>query len=229
MSGLIISGQTSRAAFATASKAFAQAGYNVAEAKLTESALRVEALCNKTQSSYTFGLLVNQPSPGASAGSFNTEQKLNLQDGFVATSIGIFLAVPSSATDATFKLLSNPDKAIMTGTGTAAAGYGLYNGNLSISIDNTTLVPYWDLSRHLLIGYPNNTVTSTAGTSGSYFDGNVSGFAPVQPGIVLAGQKNLQLKINMPTAFAEVETYQRIVVVLRGHLAQNVGINKRFA
>src|SRR6187431_2796138 len=71
--------------------------------KLTQSFLRLEVALVAGATNFQFNVLVNQAGAG---GIFNTEQRLNLQDTFVPAQIGFYAALPSSATDTTFKLNS---------------------------------------------------------------------------------------------------------------------------
>ena len=49
-----------------------------------------------------------------------------------------------------------------------------------------------------------------------------SAFYPVEPAWVLVGSKQNSLQVQLPQAMAAVETNSRAVLILRGHLAQNV-------
>jgi hypothetical protein len=221
------SGQSVRSNYEIAKATLAQAGISAKTAKLTQHTLRLEALLTTSATQYQFGVLVNQQSPGASGSSFNTEVKLNLQDSFFVHEIGVFIANPSSATATGFRLLTYPDSLVFTTSGVPAATQALYNGNISLSVDNDTIVPNWDLIRHNNIPNPNSYAVASGQnppmTSG--FDGTTQGLAPVEPMWILNGKQNINLRLNLQSALAAAETNQRVVVLLRGHLAQNVGIN----
>jgi hypothetical protein len=53
-------------------------------------------------------------------------------------------------------------------------------------------------------------------------DGGTSGFYPIEPGWVLVGSKQNTLQVQLASAMAAVETNSRAILILRGHLAQNV-------
>lgn len=230
MAGFFVSGSNSRASYRVATQALERAGLSAQRAKLTQSYLRFEALMSTSVTQYNLAVLVNQASTGASGSSFPTENKLNLQDSFIASEIGVFIGKPSSASDATYKLFSYPDPG--TFTTSATASYTLYNGFFKLTVDNSNVAPYWDLNRHLKIPTTNYSAPATASTGQvnmiTEFDGNTQGFAPVQPCWIFNGKQNIQASINLPTAVSTVETYQRVIVILRGHLAQNVGINMQY-
>lgn len=238
MPGYTKTSQSVRQNYEVAKATLMRAGIDANATKLTQHTLRVEALLTTTQSSYQFAVLVNQSSPGAtSSGSFNTENKLNLQDAFFCHEIGMYIAKTSSATDSTFRLFSYPDAGTFSTAATQA--YGIYNGNLSLSVDNNQIVPFWDCQRHLNIPNPNYSAPATASVGQvnmiSAQDGTTQGFSPVEPMIIFNGTQNIALKLNLPNALTAVETsggssVQRVVLLLRGHLAQNVGINlKQFS
>lgn len=185
-----------------------QPGFDIAAYKLTQSFLRLEQPITNNKAQYTFQVLTNQGNPT------NTEQRLNLQDSFVIAHVGVFVALPSSATDATYRLQTFPDPLIFT-TGAAALGV-LYNGYLNISVNNNVLVPSWDIYRHYCV---NQTQSSVAQLNQNA--GGEDSFYAMEPNIILVGSKNNVLTINLPAAIATVDANSRIVLFLRGILAQN--------
>lgn len=240
MPGYTKTSQSVRQNYEVAKATLMRAGIDANATKLTQHTLRVEALLSTTQSSYQFAVLVNQSSPGAtSSGSFNTENKLNLQDAFFCHEIGMYIAKTASATDSTFRLFTYPDAGTFSSSNVATQAYGIYNGNLSLSVDNNQIVPFWDCQRHLNIPNPNYSVPPTTTPAQisqiAAQDGTTQGLSPVEPMIIFNGTQNIALKLNLPNALTAVETsggssVQRVVLLLRGHLAQNVGINlKQFS
>jgi len=221
-----ISGSNSRANYKIAKEVVTRAGLSPEAAKLTDSYVRFEALINTTSSAYQFGVLVNQPSPGAATGTFNTEVKLNLQDSFIANEVGVFLALPSSATDDTFKLASYASQQQFT-TGYAQLNK-IYNGSLSLGIDNKTIVPKFDVFRSLFIPQTQQIAATGATAAQQQMDGNSYGMTPIQPMWIFNGKQNIQFTLNLATAITTVDANTRVVVLLRGHLAQNVGINQQY-
>jgi hypothetical protein len=203
-------------------EAYLQDPKKVKAAKLTQHTLRLEALLSNASTQYQLGVLTNQQSPGASGSSFNTEVKLNLQDSIFVHEIGVFIAAPGSATDTAYRLATFPDTQIFTG-GTAATMQQIYNGSLKLSVDNDQIVPNWDLVRHNNVPNPNYTAATNSQVSA--FDGTTQGFAPVEPMFILNGQQNINLSINLQSALGTLQANSRLIVMLRGHLAQNVGIN----
>lgn len=231
MAGFFQSSSNARLSYKVAKDALIKANINPTEAKLTQSYLRFEAILTTSNTGYQFGVLVNQPSPGATTGgTFNTERKLNLQDAFVCDQIGVFLGVSASTSDSSaMKLASYPDPNIITTTSAPAAAYGLYSGWLSLNVDQKNIAPYWDVQRHLVIPNTNvgGTTTAATGFNQSELNGQTQGFAPVEPTWIFNGQQNIQFSLNLPAAIGTVQASSlgRVVVILRGHLAQNVGIN----
>lgn len=234
MPGYTKTSQSVRQNYELAKATLMRAGIDANATKLTQHTLRVEALLTTTATSYQFAVLVNQSSPGASGSSFNTENKLNLQDACFIHEVGLYIAKPSSATDSSFRLFSYPDAGTFSTASVATQAYGIYNGNLSLSVDNNQIVPFWDCQRHLNIPNPNYSAPATASTGQinmiSAQDGTTQGLSPVEPMWILNGTQNIALKLNLPVALSAVESTQRIVLLLKGHLAQNVGINlKQFS
>jgi hypothetical protein len=224
--------------FLNASAAIKRAGLNPAKAVLSPSYLRLETLINSSSSATNlrFDVLVNE---NTQQFTFPTQQKLNLQDAFVCSSIGVFLGCPSSNTDSTFRLLTYPSVGSISGTAAnftaaqAAAAQVFYNGFLSLVINQRTILPYWDLARHLDIPQTQASAvaaTTTAPTAPIHLNEDMldlgdMGSYPCEPNIIFSGAKKHELTITLPSGIpsASLPTNGiRVVLLLRGILAQNV-------
>lgn len=230
----------SRMAFQNAANAVKRAGLNPGNAVLSQSYLRLEVPLVAAATSYKFDVLVNE----STNGTINTQQKLNLQDAFVANQIGFFLAVPTSATSTAFRLLTYPainSTAATTGTSAtftaaqAVDAYCIYNGYMQLTVNQRTVITAWDLQRHLFIPpvqLAANASASTAalvamgGAAGHMNDDNYNaadmGSYPTEPNVVLAGNKKNDLTVTFPAGPATIPTNSRLVCIIRGILAQNV-------
>lgn len=189
-------------------------GFNVDKFKLTQSFLRLEQPIVVGQTLYTFPILVNQANPQI----FNTEQRLNLQDSFVISSLGFYQALPSGATDTTFKLLTYVSPFLFVND---AQHQIFYNGRLSITVNNNVILPAWDCMRHLYAPQTQQTQALGAGAPMDEFDGAEYAQFPVEPNVTLVGSKNYVVNLALPGAPTAVEANSRVVIVLRGLLAQN--------
>jgi hypothetical protein len=212
-----------RLAFQNAANAVKRAGQNPANAVLSQSYLRLETGLVAGNTQYKFDVLVNE---NTQTTNFNTQLKLNLQDSFIVSQIGFFLAAPSSATDASYRLLTYPNK---TAFGTPTALNTIYNGYMSLTINQRTIIPNWDLYKHLDVPTTQqNMVTATfASTAGAGLladDQNNAGdfgFFPCEPNIVLVGSKKNDLTVTLPAGLSAVTANSRLVCIFRGILAQN--------
>jgi len=214
----------SRMAYDKAKEAINNAGFSAGQAVLSQGYIRTEVALSTTKTSYQFPILVNDNINGSS---FNTSNLLNLQDAFYVSSIGLFFAKPSSATDTTFQLVSYPNASIFsTSAATSAALFTWYNSSLQLVVNNRQIIPSYDLYRHYsvpqtqtatAVGYSTSTNNTKDQQSGAD-----SGFYPVEPGWVLVGSKNNTLTVSLPQAMSAVETNSRAIIIFRGHLAQNV-------
>jgi len=214
----------SRMAYDKAKEAINNAGFSAGQAVLSQGYIRTEVALSTTKTSYQFPILVNDNINGSS---FNTSNLLNLQDAFYVSSIGLFFAKPSSATDTTFQLVSYPNASIFSASAaTSAALFTWYNSSLQLVVNNRQIIPSYDLYRHYSVPQTQTTANADYITSGiNYKDqqsGADSGFYPVEPGWVLVGSKNNTLTVNLPQAMTAVETDSRAIIIFRGHLAQNV-------
>lgn len=196
--------------------ALAAAGVNVANTVLSQSYLRFENTLSTTKTSYDFGVLNNQTLGGSAQ--FPTEQRLNLQDAFYISEIMVYVGKASSTTDASYKLSTYPSPQIFT-TG-ATSLYTLYNGVLSLTVNNRQIVPVSDLTKYLQV--PQTQATGAANSPIDQFDGQWA--TVVEPNLVLIGSKNSLINITIPSAFSTLDSNTRVVIICRGILAQNVTV-----
>lgn len=212
-----------RLAFEKAKNAIQQAGFSLGQAVLSQSFLRTELTLSTSKTLYQFPILTNDNSQGTPP---NTVKLLNLQDAFYCSSLFIGFCKPSSSTDTTFQLVTYPNASIFSTANTASSLYSFYNGNLSLTVNNRQIVPAYDVYRHYDVPQMQTTANADYTTSAiNYKDqqsGADSGFYPIEPGWVMVGSKQNTLQIEIPAALAAVESNSRVVLIMRGHLAQNV-------
>jgi len=208
-----------RMVFDNARALISNAGYNVNQAVLSQSYLRSEIAMSTTSTNYHVPVLVNDTQNGAA---FSTEQRLQLQDVFVISQVGLFVSIPGSATATNFKLYSYPNGVAFSGANTADSLYSLYNGYLQFVINNRQIGVAWDLYRHLAVPQTQEDTQAGGNTGIDQISGADTGYYPMEPNICLSGAKNNQLSLVLPSALQAVEANSRIVVIFRGILAQNV-------
>lgn len=185
--------------------------FDVRAFKLTQSFLRLEQQLTINQSSYKFPILINeQPIT-------NNEQRLNLQDSFIVSAVGIQLAIKASATDTAFISQTYPDPVIFP-LG-AAALRAVFNGALTLSVNNNRLLTAWPLDRHYLA--PQQQTVAGPPAFVNQKDAATDGIIPMEPNIVLVGTKNNELSINLRNAITAVDPLTFLQVKLYGILAQN--------
>ena len=209
-----------RLVFDNAKNLVNNAGFSVGQAVLSQSYLRSEVAMSTSTTSYQIPILVNSVGAGTN---FATNNLLNLQDGFVVSSIGVFVAIPAASTTTAFPLYTYPNATAFSTSGAATALYNLYGGKLSVVVNNRQIVPSWDLYRHLYVPQTQQGAASTASTIDEN-DATEFGYYPVEPNIVLVGSKNNVISIELPGAISTLQAgvAPRIVVIMRGILAQNV-------
>ena len=209
-----------RLVFDNAKNLVANAGFSTGQAVLSQSYLRSEVAMSTSTTSYQIPILVN--STGSNT-NFATNNLLNLQDAFVVSSIGVFVAIPAASTTTAFPLYTYPNASAFSTTGAATALYNLYNGKLSVVVNNRQIVPSLDLYRFLYVPQTQQGAAATA-TTIDQNDATEFGYYPCEPNIVLVGSKNNVITLELPGAISTLQaaTAPRIVVVMRGCLAQNV-------
>jgi hypothetical protein len=201
-------------------KAFAASqGYNVSQAVCTQSFVRSEVALSTTVTNYHIPVLANDSVNG---NAFNTEYRLALQDIMVVSSIGIYVAKPSSATATNFALFSNPNQSVFTTSYSQL--YTLWNSYLNVAVNNQQVIPNLDLFRFYSVPQTQQGVGVTAQTVFpiDQMDGSESGKVAIEPNFLLNGAANIQANITLPSAISTVDTYSRIVVLWSGIKLQNV-------
>lgn len=198
-------------------------GYNVAQAKLTQSQLRSEAAMSASVTRFHMPILINDSQNG---NAFNTEKRLQLQDVFIVSAIALAVAKPASATDGMFDLFTYGNSTVFGTANTAASVKGAYaNGNLSMIVDNDQVLPY--LPTNLLYRAPITQQGANVGytTSGVNLtdsrDGSNDGIFQIEPNFILSGNAQIDVSLNLPAALTAVETNSRFVLLFYGLLAQN--------
>ena len=209
-----------RLVFDNAKNLVNNAGFSAGSAVLSQSYIRSEVAMSTTTTSYQIPILVNSVGAGTN---FATNNLLNLQDAFVVSTIGVFVSIPAASTTTAFSLYTYPNAVDFSTAGAATALYNLYNGKLSVVVNNRQIVPSWDLYRHLYVPQTQQDGGSTASVIDQN-DATEFGYYPCEPNIVLVGSKNNVISLELPGAISTLQasTAPRIVVIMRGILAQNV-------
>jgi hypothetical protein len=184
--------------------------------RMTQSDLRLEQPFTTTNNLLTFPVLNNiQNQQG---GQFNTEIRLAQQDSFVPNRIGIFFGLPTSSTDTSFKLYPYPSPFVFTN---AAAMEAFYSGTMLWTMNNDKLLKNWLVMRHRKTNQTQQTALYGAGSPLDQMDMDEDGFVPMQPYCLILGSQDIQIQISLPLAPTAVDANTRIVMLLRGVIAQN--------
>ena len=221
MSKLTTLGQ--REIFENAKRLLAENGYSVERAKLTQSQIRSEVAMSDSVTRFHFPVTINDSQNG---NAFNTEKRLQLQDVFIVSSIALAVAVPASGTDAMYELFTYSNLTKFATANTAESVRGAYsNGNLSMIVDNDQVLPFFPTNclyrapitqEGVDVGYTAsgvNLVDSRDGSNDSIFQ--------IEPNLILAGNAQIDISLNLPGAMTAVEANSRFVLLMYGLLAQN--------
>ena len=195
-------------------------GYDVSQAVLTQSYVRSEVAISASVTNYRLPIVITDTSSTI----FNTASPVNLQDIHVVSSLFVGLAAPSSATDAAFPVCSYPSVGAGFTAAEADAALTLYNGFLSIQVNNQNILPKYDILRSYFVPQTQGGVGITAQTvfPVDQWDAADNGFYPIEPNLLLNGGANINASIVLPAAIATVKANSRIVVIFRTILCQNV-------
>jgi len=195
-------------------------GYDVSQAVLTQSYVRSEVAISASVTNYRLPIVITDNSSTI----FNTMRPVNLQDVHVVSSLFIGLAAPSSSTDAAFPVCSYPSIGAGFSAAEADAALTLYNGFLSIQVNNQNVLPAYDILRSYYVPQTQGAVGITAQTvfPVDQWDASDNGFYPIEPNLLLNGGANIVASVVLPAAIATVKANSRIVAIFRTILCQNV-------
>jgi hypothetical protein len=206
-----------RVIFENAEATLQDNGISPVTAVLTQSYLRLEQPMSTTQTNIIFPVINQQ----TGAQTFNTERRLQLQDSFVVSELGVFLFAPSSTTATNSHLYSYPNQIIFTGANVASSAQQTYHGYLTLSVNNQVIVPYWDIQRSYLTNQTQQTAAFAAGDPDDQLSGRDDVFYPTEPNWILIGSKNNVLTMVLQNSLTAVLANSRWVIYARGVLAQN--------
>lgn len=198
--------------------------------RLTQSTLILSKPISASQTTYSFDVLETQNSTIV-----NTEQRLNLNDEFIITSLGIYLQ--ATVTDgAGGNSYGTKWFSYVPSQVNAAAGVlnPVYNGSLQIAVNNVVYLDKFDSAKSLCIPRTQdaNFTTPNQATLGSTNyakDGMVS----IEPTLVLSGAKKNNLVLNLASAATPynltvssdsgttIYKFDRVAIIMRGLNAQN--------
>jgi len=212
-----------RLVYRNAVKSMINAGVDPRQAILSQSYLRLERTLQTTVTNYQFGITVNDSPAGATI--TPTENRLNLQDSFFVGSISMFTSLTTNPTDTNMVLDSYPNATKYSTSGASTALYNLYNGYFSLTVNNRIITPSWNAYQHLSVPQTQNATGATSAYTLpiDQFEGKESGSLAVEPNWVLIGSKNNNFTLNLPSAVGTLQASKttRVVIILRGVLAQN--------
>lgn len=188
--------------------------------KLSQGEVRLEVELNVNNNIFNFGVTPNQVN--STNVTFNTENRLQLQDSLVVSEYGIFVCKPASRTDTAFKLRTYGNTQDFTAGAAAALDSTFYcNGNSIMKVNNDVVIPYRGLLNHWYKPQTQQTAALGAGSPDDQIRGAEDGFITQEPNLLLIGSKNYVPQINLAGNLATVDAFTRAVLIFRGINAQN--------
>ncbi len=190
---------------------------------IAKSFIRMEAYLVNGKAEYSFfhRLLGNEAA---------TERKLNDQDGFLMTDVGIFLLQESTTVPGIGVLQTYPNPIQFPDE----VGYlqnahleHLYNGYVTAKIGDTTWLPDLPINDCRVVNTAQQSALATNDSERKPYDG----FTDVQPQYFLKGRENNELKLVVPANSAQkVESNSattnyktKVVMILSGYKVTGAG------
>lgn len=211
---------------------------NKANVRFTQSTLVLTAALDGVKSSFLFPVLENDPDK------FLIEKRLNINDEFIVNSIGIYLLgnVTNNAVVAKQEFYRYFTTPLVELAPTFAVHQNLYNGQLSIAVNNIKFLEKWDTRKHQYTGVTQSQ-NATAGQPFATFPSaemQSAGMVACTPNVTLSGAKKNAIQLDLPNAtpLPIVSTtlavgpalalvgisIERIAFVAEGWLAQNAAV-----
>lgn len=190
---------------------------------ITESFLRFETPLTSSQS-VTFNVLA-----GMGANQQSTEHRLKTPDSFIITEMSLMIRkTTSTITAAQSKLFTYPEATVFSKAGESQALENVYNGFMTVKIDQTTWIDSLDLSRFRRVGLAQQGLAVSANATAniqlqSEQSNNSWGYDCLTPSIKLDGGSNNDITLNLPESIDMTGvsgTTNFAVLVVRGFLVQ---------
>lgn len=203
-------------------------------ARLTQSDLILMREIDPNTTNYRFPVLENE-----AAIVFPEEVRLNINDQFAITHVGIFIGASVGSTKGSepMQLFTYaPDELGLP----ILTLKGLYSGYMKIDVNNVNFVDKWNVRKHEMIPTKQFSNYDPAIFNPPFqpsIDYKSDGIFPMCPNIILSGAKKNDVQLFLPRAIAQAigtwtidgavppttiqHNFQYIVIVLRGFLAQN--------
>jgi hypothetical protein len=197
--------------------------------RLTQSSLFLTKPINAAVTTYTFDVLETQ-----TASLQNDEIRLNLNDEFIVTQIGMYLVGNINGTPGRV-LFTCPPYELNTTQADRLTDF--YNGTFKIAINNIVYMEKWDTYKHLFTGTTQfQSYQLGVATPPTIAEKNLAkdGMFGLEPMITLSGAKKNDLVLQIPAAItagtfnwtdysgvAQTINIDRVGLLMRGFNAQN--------
>jgi hypothetical protein len=182
-------------------------------AVFTQSYLRSIIALNATSTSFEWQILNNQNNAGAAQRP--DELRLVQQDCMFVAKVWVYVF---NGTGYNYVLKTYPSTEAFTAG--SAGLYAFYNGNLSININNSVVVPAYPMTKFLNI--PTTQFTAASNSPVDAFDGTL--VQPWQPCVVFNGLNQTTIRVTLPQAMTSLDANSFAVFYAEGVRAQNVGL-----
>ena len=201
--------------------------------RLTQSSLVLLQDIQFNKSVYTFPVLENDNATGIQP----EEIRLNQNDEFIVTEVGVYLAGKISQDADTTPGLFYHTYNVYNETNSATNGQSLYDGFMRIAVNNIVYVDRFDLrkcEKYQRTQWGDRDAVELNGSTRASINMETDGNFPVAPMVVISGSKKNEIQIYLDKAItgysfictgndAVATTYNisKIAVIFRGMLAQN--------
>jgi hypothetical protein len=171
--------------------------------RLTQSSLFITKDIDPTKSNYDFDVLENQTQTLQP-----DEIRLNINDEFIVTDLGVYLYGTWSAKTAEGAKIGTGTQLLTYAPleldGNAILSKNLYAGQLKIAVNNIVYLEKWDTRKHELVTrtqFASQLAGTTVATQASN-DFSNDGMMPFSPLLTLSGAKKNDISIRLPQSIS---------------------------
>jgi len=195
---------------------------------LNASSLRLELPMKTDVTSYQFPLLQSDTT-SLWTGPTATEQRLQTNDNFHVEKIGFYIALTTASTDTNYRLKTYPAEVEWTAA-TANDIFNLYNGTMSITVQNVNVILGYRMTKHLVIPQTQR-ISVAANTVRDEVDLSSDCLITASPTLMLSGRLTNVIKIQLPAAItnAPAANNGRMILIFDGLTAQNAAVQQTVA
>jgi hypothetical protein len=168
--------------------------------RLTQSSIYLTKPINPNVTTYSFDVLETQ-----TATLQNDELRVNINDEFYLTTLGLYLVAEVSAEEAGGNSQVLLTYAPVENSSTLNSVEDFYRGSLQLSVNNVVYLDKWDTAKHKFVPRTqfSNLVVGAVQTSIPSTEYSKNAMFPIEPILQISGAKKNTIQVVLPNAISQ--------------------------